>query len=157
MSEWGRCLNCGCTSKEPYCQNCDGDLEGKCNECGCAFEDDMDACLDHIDEYEDLEKYARGLVECRDKLIGENRELREDKAILTKMVESGDSNYMKLVEECRSLNAKVDGGVETVKEQNSLIAALKSAVKELQDVINKQIDHANRLTADSLGITKETK
>ncbi len=114
MSEWGVCQGCGCTSKEPYCQNCDGDLEGKCGECGKAFEEDVDVCLDHIEEYRDLEKYARGLVVCRDKQI----------------------------EEIRSLNAKIDGGVEYVKELNSEIARWKEG-------FDFMVDHCNQIIRES--------
>ncbi len=103
-------------------------MDETCQECGELLRGfyNVEFCTEHLDGQE-LIDYAANLKECFDKLVLENS----------------------------SLNRKIDGGVETVKEQNSQIEALKSTVNELQETIKTLIDNANQFLADSLGIRKE--
>lgn len=87
---WGHCLSCGRSVKDQsYCDSCSEDRGGyKCKECEEEFilgdtsqfervdniERDYPNCALHL-EGSELMNYALDLIECRGKMIGENREL----------------------------------------------------------------------------------
>ena len=101
-------------------------LEDYCKECGIYTKhlSDVETCIDHLDGLQAVTEYARGLVECRDKQI----------------------------KEMRSLNAKIDGGVETVKERDKEIEGLKEGIKALSEGLQGQIHTINVLLAEKLGL-----
>ena len=126
QEELGRCNSCRVMEGEPHNPDCRYDVPEKdesehCQECGERLKGMYDViyCTEHLSG-QPLVDYAANLKECRDGLIGENR----------------------------SLQNKIDGAVEHVKEQNSQIEGLKKG-------FNRLVDLMNRLTADSLGIKGE--
>lgn len=97
-----------------------------CAECGIYTPhlSNVETCIDHLDGLQAVTEYAEGLRECRDKQI----------------------------EEIRSLNAKIDGGVETVKERDREIEKLEGGNKSLAEFILNQNATINRLLAEKYGL-----